>query len=103
MSEMGIFRQLPPEWEASVIFDGGRKDWRAILKDWWNTPISSPYYYLIIGVISFSVAVVSTCTGKTYGRFAGWASRAKKPTEFGGQSQYITSAAFVSSDISCIG
>ena len=55
---------------------------RPSFMDWWNSPISSPYYSLIVGVISFSVAVVSTCTGKAYGRYAGWASRAKKPTEF---------------------
>jgi hypothetical protein len=49
----------------------------------WNSPISSPYYFLIVGVISFSAAVISTCTGKTYGKYGrGLASRAKEPTDF---------------------
>jgi hypothetical protein len=52
------------------------------LMDWWNTPIRSPYYFLIVGLISFSAAVASTCAGKTYGRYGGWASRAKEPTDF---------------------
>lgn len=50
--------------------------------DWWHTQINSPYYYLVLGVISFSWAVVSMCTGKTYGRYGGWASRAKEPSQF---------------------
>jgi hypothetical protein len=51
--------------------------------DWWHTQISSPYYFLIVGLISFSAAVVSTCTGKTYGKYGrGLASRAKEPTDF---------------------
>jgi len=41
-----------------------------------------PFIYLILGVICFSVAVVSTCTGKAYGRYAGWTHRAKEPTQF---------------------
>jgi hypothetical protein len=48
----------------------------------WNSPIKSPYYFLIVGVISLCVAVISTFTGKIYGRYGGWASRAKEPTEF---------------------
>jgi hypothetical protein len=48
----------------------------------WNSQINSPYYFLIVGVISLCVAVVSTFTGKIYGRYGGWASRAKDPTEF---------------------
>jgi hypothetical protein len=51
--------------------------------DWWHTPISSPYYFLVFGAIFFFAAVVSTCAGKTYGRYGrGWASRAKEPAEF---------------------
>jgi Mn2+/Fe2+ NRAMP family transporter len=51
--------------------------------NWWHTPISSPYYYLVLGVIFFLAAVVSTCTGKTYARYVrGPASRAKNPSEF---------------------
>ena len=43
-----------------------------------------PYIYLILGVIFFSGAVASTCTGKTIARYAGWAYRAKEPTQFWG-------------------
>ena len=51
--------------------------------DWWHSQINSPYYFLIVGVISFSAAVISTCTGKTYGKYGhGLASRAKQPTDF---------------------
>ncbi len=48
----------------------------------WYLLLQPPYIYLILGVISFSVAVVSTYTGKTYGRYGGWAYRAKEPTQF---------------------
>ena len=43
-----------------------------------------PLIYLVLGVITLSVAVVSTCTGKTWGRFGGWVwvYRAKEPNEF---------------------
>jgi hypothetical protein len=54
------------------------------VRDWWNTPISTPYYYLAVGVICLVAAVVSTCTGKTYGRYGGWASRLKEPNDFWG-------------------
>jgi hypothetical protein len=50
--------------------------------DWWHSQISSPYYFLVFGAIFLVAAVVSTCTGKTYGRYGGWASRAKEPTKF---------------------
>jgi hypothetical protein len=41
-----------------------------------------PYIQLIIGVISFSAAVVWTCTGKAWARFHGWVYRAEEPTDF---------------------
>jgi hypothetical protein len=44
--------------------------------------LRQPYIYLILGVISFSVAVVSTCTGKTWARFQGCILRAKEPNDF---------------------
>ena len=47
------------------------------MPDWY-----SHYIYLILGVISFSGAVVSTCTGKTRARFSGWVYRAEEPTQF---------------------
>lgn len=47
------------------------------MPDWY-----SQYIYLILGVIFFSAAVVSACTGKTYSGFGGWAYRSKEPTQF---------------------
>jgi hypothetical protein len=41
-----------------------------------------PYIFLILGVISFSGAVVSTCTGKTWARFEGSIDRSKEPNNF---------------------
>jgi hypothetical protein len=41
-----------------------------------------PYLWLIVGVISFSGAVVSTCTGKSWGRFGGVIYRAEEPKQF---------------------
>ena len=43
-----------------------------------------PYFQLIFGVISFSAAVVWTCTGKAWARFHGWVYRAEEPTDFWG-------------------
>jgi hypothetical protein len=42
------------------------------------------YIYLILGVIFFSGAVVSTFTGKTWVRFSGLVYRAKEPDVFWG-------------------
>jgi hypothetical protein len=36
----------------------------------------------MIGIISFSWAVVSTCTGKTLARGSGWIYAAKEPSTF---------------------
>jgi hypothetical protein len=47
------------------------------MPDWY-----SHYIYLILGIISFSGAVVSTCTGKTRARFSGWVYRAQEPVVF---------------------
>jgi hypothetical protein len=41
-----------------------------------------PYIFLILGVIIFSGAVVSTCTGKTSARTGRWIYRAKEPSTF---------------------
>ena len=41
-----------------------------------------PYIYLILGVISFSAAVVWTSIGKAWTRFYGWVYRAKEPKQF---------------------
>jgi len=48
--------------------------------DWWHARM--PYYYLVVGAILLLAAVVSTLTGKTYGRYLGVVSRAKAPTDF---------------------
>ena len=49
-----------------------------------HTLLRPPDIYSILGVIFFSAAVVSTCTGKTIARYAGWVYRAKEPTQFWG-------------------
>jgi ABC-type cobalamin transport system permease subunit len=41
-----------------------------------------PQIFLILGVISFSAAVVFTCTGKVWVRFNGWVYRAQEPKWF---------------------
>jgi H+/Cl- antiporter ClcA len=41
-----------------------------------------PGIFLILGVISFSAAVVWTCIGKAWVRFDGWIYRAKEPNWF---------------------
>ena len=47
------------------------------MPDWY-----SHYIFLTLGVISFSAAVVWTCTGKARTRFHGWVYRAKEPDVF---------------------
>jgi di/tricarboxylate transporter len=47
------------------------------MPDWY-----SHYIYLILGVIFFSGAVVSTCTGKTSARTGRIIYRAKEPNVF---------------------
>jgi hypothetical protein len=42
----------------------------------------SPYFFLILGIISLIAGVVSTCTGKALMRFHGWVYRAEEPTLF---------------------
>jgi hypothetical protein len=41
-----------------------------------------PYIFLILGVISLSAGVVSTCTGKTWMRYHGSLLRAENPKLF---------------------
>jgi hypothetical protein len=55
------------------------------MPDWhsWHSPqIESPYYFLILGVLMFSGAVLSICTGKTSARTGRWIYRAKEPSTF---------------------
>jgi hypothetical protein len=47
-----------------------------------TSPIRSPSLFLILAVISFSAAVVWTCTGKAWIRFHGWVYRAQEPKRF---------------------
>lgn len=42
---------------------------------------SPPYINLIIGVVFFSMGVISTSTGKVWGRFR-WVYRAEEPSIF---------------------
>lgn len=44
--------------------------------------LRGPYFYLIIGVISLSMGVLSTCTGETWVRFGRVIDRDKHPKEF---------------------
>jgi len=44
--------------------------------------LSGPYYYLILGIISLSVGVVSTCTGVTWACFGRVIYRAEQPKAF---------------------
>jgi hypothetical protein len=52
------------------------------LPDWYSRQINSPYLFLILGLISFSGAVVATCTGKSLSRFGRVIRRAQKPKQF---------------------
>lgn len=47
----------------------------------WDSPIRSPYVFLIVGVFLCLVGVASTCTGKTSSRYR-WVYRAKEPKDF---------------------
>jgi hypothetical protein len=47
------------------------------MPDWY-----SHYIYLILGISSFSGAVVSTCVGKTSARTGRWIHCAKEPNTF---------------------
>jgi RsiW-degrading membrane proteinase PrsW (M82 family) len=40
------------------------------------------YFYLILGIISLSAGVVSTCTGVAWARFGRVIYRSKQPKEF---------------------
>jgi hypothetical protein len=41
-----------------------------------------PYVFLILGILSISVAAVFTYTGKAWVRFNGWVYRSKEPGWF---------------------
>lgn len=43
---------------------------------------SSPIYYLLIGTISFFIALASAFTGKSWGRLGGVVYRDKEPRKF---------------------
>ena len=44
--------------------------------------LRSPYFSLIVGVISFSLGTVWTCTGRAWIRFHGWVYRAEEPATY---------------------
>jgi hypothetical protein len=48
----------------------------------WHSQSSSPYFFLILGGISFCAGVVWTCIGKARTRFHGWVYRAQEPIVF---------------------
>ena len=48
----------------------------------WNTPIRSPFLFLFLGYIFFSMAVIWTDIGRVWVRFHGWVYRAKEPKWF---------------------
>lgn len=52
------------------------------MPDWWDAPISSPYIFLILAGISFTAAVVWTCTGKAWIRFHGWVYRSENSKRY---------------------
>jgi hypothetical protein len=41
-----------------------------------------PYIFLILGIISLSVGVISTCTGVTWARYGRVIYRAQEPKQF---------------------
>jgi hypothetical protein len=51
-----------------------------LLMPGWHFEIS--YYFLILGVISLSAAVLWTCTGKARTARHGWVYRAEEATDF---------------------
>ncbi len=68
-----------------------------IMPDWWHAPIRSPYLFLILGIISFTAAVVWTRTGKAWVRFHGWVYRAEEPNWFWWESAmyYVVGVGFI--------
>ena len=44
--------------------------------------LTPPYIYLVLGALSFSLAVVWTCTGKALTRYHGLVYRAEEPNLF---------------------
>ena len=59
------------------------------------------YFYLILGVISLFVGVVSTCTGVVWARFGRVIHRDNQPKEFWEDLVAVISLVFVSLDTSC--
>ncbi len=47
-----------------------------------SSPLRPPYFFLILGIISFCIGLVSTCTGVTWARFGRVIHRDKEPKEF---------------------
>jgi len=51
----------------------------------WKEPIKSPYFFLILGLISISASAVFIYMGKVWVRFNGWVYRAEEPGPFWGE------------------
>jgi hypothetical protein len=47
-----------------------------------DSHLRPPYIFLILGVISLFMGVVSTCTGEAWARFGRVICRAKEPRQF---------------------
>jgi hypothetical protein len=47
-----------------------------------DSDLTRPHVFLTLAIISFSAAVVWTCTGKAWAHFHGWVYRAEEPTDF---------------------
>jgi uncharacterized membrane protein YedE/YeeE len=57
--------------------------------------LNPKFPYLMIGALFLAAVVASVCTGKTFGRSGGVASRAKEPTQFSwGVAIYFLAAIF---------
>ena len=60
-------------------------NWRRFMPNWYSRQITSPYFFLIFGVVSISAAVIFTHMGRVWVRFTGWLYRAEKPVTFWGE------------------
>jgi len=47
----------------------------------WNSPLRSPYIFLVAGIVLLSLGVASTCTGQVSGRFR-WVYHTEEPGVF---------------------
>jgi hypothetical protein len=69
------------EWAAKNAFESSGGIENLFMTDW-NSPIKSPYLFLVLGCLSFSAALVWTFIGKAWVRFYGWVYRSEEPKWF---------------------